>query len=112
MDTIWSQKSDAILKVGRSLEDIGIRNWALTLEQALIALDQFEVEGIAILGGDVYELQEGALQSNYDNWHCDKRPNESKSDFMARSIARARAYITNYKGNQGVQYFFAIVPEF
>jgi len=109
MDTIWSKESDAILIVGRFLENIGVRNWALTKEQALIALDQFEAEGIAVLGGDVYETQEEGLQSNYDNWYCNRKENESKSEFVSRSVAKARDYINNYKLNRTV--FFAIVPE-
>lgn len=111
MDTIWSKESDAILRVGRSLEDIGVRNWALTREQTLIALDQFGAEGIAILGGDVYEIQREGLQLNYDNWYCDRKDSESESSFVYRSIAKAREYITNYKLDQDKECFFAIVPE-
>jgi len=111
MDTIWSKDSDAILRVGRSLEDIGVRNWALTKEQTLTALDQFEAEGIAILGGDVYEVQRECLQSNYDNWYCDREENESKSAFVSRSIAKARDYVTTYKLKRGAECFFAIVPD-
>lgn len=111
MDTIWSKESDAILKVGRSLEDVGVCNWALTKEEALMALDRLETEGIAILGGDVYEMQRESLQSNYDNWYCDREENESKSAFVSRSIAKAREYIINYNLNRDKEYFFAIVPE-
>jgi len=111
MDTIWSKESDAILKVGRTLENVGVRNWALTKKQTLMALDQFEAEGIAILGGDVYEMQKEGLQSNYDNWYCNRKENESKSAFVSRSIAKARDFVTNYKLNRDVECFFAIVPK-
>lgn len=111
MDTIWSKESDAILKVGRSLEDVGVYNWALTKAEALMALDRLEAEGIAILGGDVYEMQIDSLQSNYDNWYCDREENESKLAFVSRSIAKAREYVTNYKSSRDAEYYFAIVPE-
>jgi len=111
MNTIWTKESDTILSVGASLEDVGIRNWALTQEQALIALDQFEAKGIAILGGDVYEIQKGRLQANYDNWYYDRKYSESKMDFISRSVAKARAYISNYNLNQDAKYFFGIVPD-
>lgn len=112
MNTIWSKESDAILKVGRSLEDVGVCNWALTKEQTLMALDRLEAEGIAVYGGDVYEMHRKCLQSNYDNWYCDREDNESKSAFISRSIAKARDYVTNYKLNRNVEFYFAIVPEF
>ena len=75
-----------------------------------MALDQFENEGIAVLGGDVYEMQKECLQSNYDNWYCDRKGNEPKSAFVSRSIAKARDYVTNYKLNRDTEYFFAMVP--
>ncbi|SFL95217.1 Immunity protein 40 [Desulfomicrobium norvegicum] len=76
-----------------------------------MALDQLETEGIAILGGDVYEMQRENLQSNYDNWYCDRGENESKSAFVSRSIAKAREYVSNYKLNRDAEYYFAIVPK-
>lgn len=111
METIWSKKSDNILKVGFPLNDIGVLNWALTREQALSALDQFEVEGIPILGGDVYEMQGKVFQPNYNNWFCDREKNESKLDFVTRSITKARDYINSYKFNRDTKNFFSIVPE-
>ncbi len=111
METIWSKKSDEILKIGLSLEEIGVRNWALNREQASIALDQFEDEGIAILGGDVYEIQRESLRMNYDNWYCDRKKGESDGDFVHRSIAQARKYIFSYGLSRDIECFFAIVPE-
>ena len=107
MRTIWSKKSDEILSVGRWLGDVGVDNWALTREQALMALDKFEAEAIGIFGGDVFDNQRGELQPNCDNWNCDPEPDESKSAFVFRSIMKARAYIANY---QGTECFFVIVP--
>ncbi|MDA8403269.1 MAG: Imm40 family immunity protein [Desulfobacteraceae bacterium] len=107
MDVIWAEKIDQILSVGRTLENVGVRNWALTREQVLIALVQLEAEGIAILGGDVYEMQRGLLQPNYDNWYCNRKQDELKSIFVSRSIANARDYIANYR-NAGC--LFAIIP--
>ena len=111
MNMVWSKKSDAILKIGFYLESVGVHNWALTKKQALMALDKFEIEGIAILGGDVYEKRKNGLQSNYDNWYCDREASEMSSDFVSRSIAKTRDYISNYEPKQEVEYFFAIVPE-
>ena len=103
-------EADAILAIGRSLEEADVRNWALTGEQALAALNQFEAKGIGVLGGEVYEVRSGKLQSNFDNWYCDHQTGESTAAFVSRSVAKARAYITNYKPNGQTDCFFAIIP--
>ena len=110
MKATWSKKVDEIMAVGRSLEDVGIHNWALTREQAMGVLEQFESEGIGVLGGDVYELQCGVLQSNYGNWWCQKSVGESREDFVIRSIEKARSYIGEYRMDSNVPFLFAIVP--
>ena len=93
MKTIWSNKIDEILKVGISLNDIGVNNWALTKSQALEVLNQFLLHQIPVLGGDVIENLGGEIQQKYDNWYCDKRSGESRIDFVKRSIEKAKSYI-------------------
>lgn len=70
MKTVWSDKIDTLLQNGLSLEKIGVRNWALQKNEALLVLQKFEEMRVAILGGDVCELKEGIVQYNYDSWHC------------------------------------------
>ncbi|MBI5845311.1 MAG: hypothetical protein HZB23_11650 [Deltaproteobacteria bacterium] len=106
MRTNGSKKSDAILSVGRWLGDVGINSWALTREQALIALDKLEAEANGILGGDVLAEKSGVLRHNYDNWHCDPEQDESNSAFVFRSIMNTRTYIANYPDTEC---FFVIV---
>ena len=110
MTVFWSEKVDAILSVGLSLEDIGVRNWALDRAQALEALHRLEVAHIAILGGDVYELRNGSLQPTYDNWYCDRVVHESERDFVTRSILVARSYLSNFACDSQ-ELRFAIVPQ-
>ncbi len=110
METIWSNKVDEILKVGLSLDNVGVRNWALTKGQALDALKQFLAIEIPVLGGDVYESIDGIIQSNYDSWYCDPLPEETKSAFVRRSIEKAKAYIEEYKSKQIDKIFFVLVP--
>ena len=99
-----------ILKVGVSLESIGVKNWALSKEDAVKVLDKFYELQIPILGGDVCENINGVIQYNYDNWYCDRRPNESQLDFVNRSITQARDYINNYNSDNIENIFFAFVP--
>lgn len=99
---------DAILSVGRSLESLGIRNWALGSDAALFALESLSDLGIGVLGGDVYVVDGGGVESNYDNWYCNKERGESSDDFVARSISKAKSYILGYQ-RKGV--LFALVPD-
>lgn len=98
-----------ILKVGVSLESIGVKNWALSKEDAVKALDRFYELQIPILGGDVCENINGVIHYNYDSWYYDKQPNESQLDFVSRSIAKARDYINNYYSDNIEKIFFAFV---
>ena len=100
-----------ILKIGVSLESIGVKNWALSKEDAINALNRFYELKIPILGGDVCENFNGVIQYNYDNWYCDRQPNESQLDFVNRSIATARDYINNYHSENIEKIFFALVPD-
>jgi hypothetical protein len=109
---MFSKKTEEILKIGKSLFDIGINNWALTKSDSIFAIERFYSLEVPILGGDVYEIINGVLQSNYDNWYCDPLPGETRKDFVNRSINKARNYIETYKG-QGLNnnYFFVLVPD-
>lgn len=111
METVWSNKIIEILKVGHSLEYVGVHNWALTKSQALNVLEQFLNSEISIPGGDVYENINGIIQSNYDNWYCEPLPSETKSNFVKRSIKKAKTYIEEYKPKQSDMIFFVLVPK-
>jgi hypothetical protein len=110
MKIIWSKKADAILKIGYPLKEIGIHNWALKKSDALVALEKFAASNISILGGDVYEIINQSIQSNYDSWHCDRMPNESRNDFLKRSIEKAKIYMEQYESaNNNI--LFALIPD-
>ena len=110
MEKFWSSEVDPILGVGRSLKDIGVRNWVLSREDALAALAKLAEIGIAVLGGDVYSVNGRFVESNCDNWYCNRDELESDSAYVERSIAAARSYIVNYRAPEGAV-FFAIVPK-
>lgn len=109
MENIWSCEIDPILSVGRILDDVGVHNWALKREAALVALEQLSAMKVAVLGGDVYVVSDASVEPNYDNWYCNRGSGEADSDFVKRSIAEARSYIANYQANTE-SILFAIVP--
>jgi hypothetical protein len=109
MEHIWSGEIDSILSVGRTLNSVGVRNWALDRDAALAALEQLSAMQVAVLGGDVYAVSGVNVESNYDNWYCNRDGGEAEIDFIERSIAKARDYIANYQASAG-SVLFAIVP--
>lgn len=109
MEDFWSPEIDSILSVGRSLEALGIRNWALEPDAALMAVDNLSVIGVPILGGDVYVVAGAHIEMNYDNWYCNRNSGETVADFALRSAAKAKSYIVNYP-NSEADVLFAIVP--
>ena len=111
MKPVWSIEVDEILKVGYQLNDIGLRNWALTKPQALIALEQLAAMQISILGGDVCQYVDGLIKPNYDSWHCDQLPEEPKIIFFNRSIAKSKEYIEAYPIKEPDKIYFVLVPD-
>lgn len=109
MEIFWSSEVDRIMSAGRSLEDVGVRNWALSREEALVALAKFAEIEIAVLGGDVYLANGSIVELSYDNWYCNRDKFETISAYVERSIAAAKSYIMNYKAPEGAV-LFAIVP--
>lgn len=111
MNIIFSREIDTVLKIGKSLDGIGINNWALNKKQVLFALKKFSLLKVPILGGDIYESKKGTIQTTYDNWYCDPLPGETKEEFVTRSIAKSKAYIEAYKGKEFQKLLFALVPD-
>ncbi|MBV8619169.1 MAG: hypothetical protein JOY84_09930 [Curvibacter sp.] len=109
MEHIWSSEIDTVLSVGRTLDSVGVRNWALEKGAALAALEQLSTMKVAVLGGDVYAVSGANVESNYDNWYCNRDSDETEADFIERSITKAKSYIANYQANAG-SVLFAIVP--
>jgi hypothetical protein len=100
---------DKILKIGVSLKPIGVKNWALSKENALAVLEKFYELKMPILGGDVCEIDKGIINYNYDNWYCEKRKDEGHNEFVVRSIQEAEDYINNYKSDDIDKIFFVFV---
>jgi hypothetical protein len=90
------------------LDCLGVRNWALSRDNALRAIDDLEDFGVAILGGDVYLLVGEIAEQTYDSWYCDRGHDEPESVFFKRSLDKAREYVSGYSV-QGA--LFALVPK-
>ena len=102
---------EKILSKGLSLQNFGINNWGLAKEKALIAINELRNLSIPVLGGDVMRLENGEWTHTYDNWYCDKLPNESKERFVIRSTQAADEYVNNYDVSSDSEILFVIVAE-
>ncbi len=107
----WQKKVSDILMRGISLSSVGVNNWALDRDQAILTIDRLESLNIPILGGDVYEIVDDRMESNYDSWHCDRNPEEGIDEFVERSAGCARKYISNYNNPRGRKTYFVLVAD-
>jgi hypothetical protein len=108
----WPSEVKEILGIGISLDVIGVNNWALSKEQALIALEKLFSIGVPILGGDVYTISNGEINSQYDNWYCERLQDETSMEFVNRSFVSANRYVQNYNSENIDSIYFVIVPGF
>jgi hypothetical protein len=99
---------DFIRKNGRLLSEInpGSKEIALTVKDALQALELLIDSQIAILGGDIlsednnrliYAYQLWGSEYHFLNWYCDRKDNESEKYFLNRSYNTAKVSIINAK---------------
>lgn len=97
---------DFLKEKGKPLSQInpGSDEIALTINDAIQALELLVDTQIIILGGDilseennelVYAYQLWGEEYQYLNWYCDKKDNESEADYLQRSYVLAREGIAN-----------------
>ena len=92
------EKGQPLLEINPGSDEI-----ALTVNDALEALDLLNACNIAVLGGDIltkdvndnltYAIHSWGYDYHYLNWYCDKIYNESQEDFIKRSYIVARESI-------------------
>jgi hypothetical protein len=93
-----------IREKGRSLSEVnpGSNEIALTVNDALHALDLLNGSRIAVLGGDILSEDNGKLtyaiyswgyDYSYLNWYCNKIDDESQEDYIKRSYVIAKKSI-------------------
>jgi hypothetical protein len=109
MTYVWSADIDSILSVGCYLAPHGIKNWALRKEDALLAISSLADLGIPVMGGDVYIMSGDGLKSSYDNWHINRRSEETDDEYLKRSIFLSLDYLYSCEAASG-DALFAIVP--
>ena len=92
-----SSKIKQILSEGFCLQKYGINNWALTENQALLAIEKIKELNIAILGGDVCFRSNGIFQLNYDNWYVEKNSRRAKKIILIAVQLKQSNILRNIK---------------
>ena len=110
---------------GRSLSvDYQSEEKALSVEDALQAIDLLSEENIAIYGGDIFTEADGELvyahdiwgkEYHYLNWYCDKLDDEGRADYLQRSYDKAKEGIMEAKkvaDRLGKKCYIVLVTEY
>ncbi len=82
---------------------------ALTKTDALKALNLLVDTEIAVLGGDVYVLEnDGYFRPTYDNWYCNKE-DKTFLEFAKKSRNIALSFLKNYKEGENLKIRYVLV---
>lgn len=87
-------------------------DWESTMlhtPEALRMIGCFEEQGIPVLGGDVFLLKDNIPSLTYDNWYCDKNPQESDQEYVIRSCRKAYEYVSSYNSDDSNKALFSLV---
>ncbi len=97
---------------------------ALSIEDALRAIELLSEEKIAIYGGDILTEADGELvyahdiwgiEFHYLNWYCDKSEDEDRADYLQRSYDKAKEGIMEAKkvaDRLGKKCYIVLVTEY
>jgi hypothetical protein len=94
---------------GIPLRELGIRDIALELDDALRAIDFLRKSSVPILGGDVYLLRGNNVELAYSNWHSDPKPGEDHARYLDRSWTTTEEYIKGFPHTLDAKPLFSLV---
>ena len=110
---------------GRALSaDYQSEEKALSVEDALQAIELLSEEKTAIYGGDILTEVDGELvyahdiwgkEYHYLNWYCDKSEDEERADYLQRSYDKAKKGIMESKkaaDRLGKKCYIVLVTEY
>ncbi len=81
---------------GSSIRTVGLNTLGFFRQDALSALAALGDSSIAVLGGDVYIVEETTVRTTRDSWHVQRRPSESLNDYLYRTRDAARIFVETY----------------
>jgi len=100
-----------LINSAKSLEHLGIVELAWDCQNAVMVVEFLCEYNYAILGGDVYRLINGGLESTYDSWYLNKDVTKSREQFVEESKNKAIAYISQYHARNGDDFYYSLVSK-
>ena len=94
---------------GISLQELGLKEVALTRADALKAVELLRASSVPILGGDVYFVRGECVEQAFANWHTDRHPGEGRGEFAERSSRQSAKYIEAFPHRPDVTSAFVLV---
>jgi hypothetical protein len=95
---------------GCDLNNPEIISRGLLKDEALAFVNYLQKLQIPIFGGDVYYIDDNSdIRLTYDNWYCDKIPEENNIEYCMRSIKITMDYINKYQSYQNYNLLFDVV---
>lgn len=100
---------DFLKKNGKARTEDSDGEIALNKQNAINSLMILADTNVAVLGGDVYEVEDdGYFRPTYDNWYYDQNRND-KATFAERSQNFAKEFIKNYEEKEGKETMYVLV---
>lgn len=85
LNAIFRRMPEPVLSRASSLEVIGLHEIAWPLSTIREVVELLSSMSVAVLGGDVYEVHGNTFTPTYENWFCERLPDESIEEFGSRS---------------------------
>lgn len=95
---------------GFSLEQaFGLSEWAVTLQDAFVAVEMARGSGLIILGGDLFIKKRSGIEMAYSNWYVDPEKGETTEVYSRRSCDRAGEYLRSLPTPEGGEFLVTFV---
>jgi hypothetical protein len=88
---------------------LGTYEYALSLSDALEALELAKTAGLPIVGGDVYVRRSETIDFAYSNWSINSRQGENATDYANRTWKETDKYLRRYPKGKGEEPLFVLV---
>jgi hypothetical protein len=98
-----------LLNASYLLESIGINDIAWKWDDALQAITFLCEKDYAILGGDVYKIEDADFVPALDNWYLNKDPLATWKQYVTNSQKKAISYIKWYREAYGNDFYYVLV---
>ncbi len=85
-----------LTRKGHRLGAIGVNAVALSRDDALAALQALSGSQVAVLGGDVYQVQGSLIKVTRDSWYARRRDSESTAEYVRRTQEAAWHFVETY----------------